>query len=233
MMRVHTYLSKTDTARAIVRRLLALIDVADKPYFHLALSGGTTPAHMFDVWVDEFAAQTPWKRLRLYWVDERCVPPTDAESNYGMTKKHLLDKVAMPSEQVFRIYGEADAQAEAVRYARMVAQSGMPMQDGFPIFDAILLGAGDDGHTSSIFPDRMELLQSPHSYVVAVHPTSGQKRIALTGEPIVRSPHVLFLMTGEGKRPVLHDMQSSADTGPAAYVVHHAKHEVEVFTDLG
>lgn len=232
MMKVHAYHSKTDTARAIVRRLLELIDASGKPYFHLALSGGNTPALMFDVWAAEFAAQTSWKRLRLYWVDERCVPPTDTESNFGMTKQHLIDEVAIPSENVFRIHGEADARVEADRYAAVVAESGMPQQDGFPVFDAVLLGAGDDGHTSSIFPNRMELLQSTDSYVVTEHPVSGQQRIALTGEPIIRSPHVLFLMTGEGKRPILQDMQSNIDTGPAAYVAHHAKHEVEVFTDL-
>ena len=60
----------------------------------------------------------------------------------------------------------------------------MPFKRGWPEFDIILLGAGDDGHTSSIFPGQEDLLTSNSIYVVSAHPRNGQKRIAMTGYPI-------------------------------------------------
>ena len=74
--------------------------------FNIAVSGGSTPALMFDLWANEYADITPWKRMKLYWVDERCVPPEDSDSNYGMMRSLLLGIVPIPYENVYRIRGE-------------------------------------------------------------------------------------------------------------------------------
>ena len=92
--------------------------------------------------------------------------------------------------------------------------------------------AGDDGHTSSIFPGQEDLLTSNSIYVVSAHPRNGQKRIAMTGYPIQNARYVIFLITGKNKADVVEEICNSGDTGPAAYVAHHAQN-VELFMDKG
>lgn len=213
-----------------MERILDLIAECKDPFFHIALSGGKTPARLFEVWATDYKEQTPWQRLRLYWVDERCVHPDDIDSNYGMTRRYLLDRVPLTPEQIFRIAGENDPQAEAVRYAQLVKEH-VPLEGNMPVFNLVLLGAGSDGHTSSIFPDQAELLTTQQVYAVAHHPGTLQQRIALTGQPIIHAQNVIFLMKGIDKQPVLKAMQDSSDSGPAVYIAHHALHNVDIFAD--
>lgn len=229
-MMTNVYPTPSDTAHALIRRILQLVEDKQGNTFHIALSGGSTPALMFDIWASTYKDVTPWERFRFYWVDERCVPPHHPESNYGMTSRLLLDRVPVKESQIFRIKGENAPQEESERYADSVAQH-VPVVEGYPIFDLVLLGAGDDGHTSSIFPGQEHLLTTKEAYAVGVHPQSLQQRIALTGEPIIRASRIIFLMTGESKKPILVALQGEKDTGPAAYIAHHAHHEVELFVD--
>lgn len=94
----------------------------------------------------------------------------------------------------------------------------------------MLLGAGEDGHTSSIFPGQEHLLSSFHPYEVSVNPYNGQKRIAMTGCLLFNAKQLIFFVTGRNKANVVQDILDSGDTGPAAYVAHHAWN-VEVFMD--
>lgn len=231
MTTTHILPDAAGAARALIGRILQI--VAECPVnrpANIALSGGSTPALMFRLWADEFAHLTHWERLRLFWVDERCVPPTDSQSNYGMTRANLLDRVPIPAANVHRIHGEADPDGEARRYEQLV-RSLVPEEGGFPAFDIVLLGAGDDGHTSSIFPGQEHLLTAHEAYAVGLHPTTKQRRVALTGLPITHARHLAYLMTGPAKAPILADILARNDAGPAAYVARRALHTVEVFAD--
>ncbi|WP_276167200.1 6-phosphogluconolactonase [Zobellia alginiliquefaciens] len=166
--------------------------------FHVALSGGSTPKIVFDVLAKEFGTRIDWKQVHFYWGDERCVLPTDDESNYKMTVEHLLSKIDIPEENIHRIKGEDKPAEEAVRYAEVLKQQ-LPSENGFPQFDLVILGMGDDGHTASIFPHEIELWESESLCSVAVHPESGQKRITITGNVINQSKTVAFLVTGASK----------------------------------
>ena len=197
--------------------------------FNIALSGGSTPALMFDLWANEYSDITPWTRMKVFFVDERCVPPENSDSNYGMVRSLLVGVVPIDYENVFRIRGEDRPDKEAVRYSKVV-ESQVPMQDGWPVFDVILLGSGRDGHTSSIFPGQEKLLSSDMIYEVSYNPNYGPKRIAMTGCPIINARRVIFLITGRNKAEVVEEIYTSGDTGPAAYIAHHAKN-VELFLD--
>ncbi len=218
-----------ETSRQLIRRLVEIMQAEPDKVFNMAVSGGSTPAVMFDIWAHEFMNVTPWNRLHVYWVDERCVPPEHSDSNYGLMRKLLLGMAPIPCENVFRICGEAQPQHEAARYSELVRRQ-VPLRQSWPEFDIVLLGAGEDGHTSSIFPGQEELLISNDIYAVSTHPRNGQKRIALTGCPILNARHVIFLITGRSKADVVKEICHSGDMGPAAYIAHHAPN-VELFVD--
>lgn len=189
-------------------------------YLTLALSGGSTPQVLFDYWVANPDHKPDWSRIHIFWVDERCVPPNNKESNYRMTREHLLQHIDMPDTQIHRIKGENNAEKEAQRYGKEL-QSVVPMRDGWPCFDVLILGMGADGHTASIFPDRLELITSSDFCAVAQHPQTGQWRVSLTGEVINRAKQIAFLVTGESKASkvaqILHKEKDYLNN-PAAHI---------------
>ena len=156
---------------------------------------------MFEVLADKYKDNINWQHVNFYWADERCVPPDSDESNYGMTLRYLLCKINIPDENVHRVYGENDPVNEAVRYSNLL-EKNLEKKNDLPSFDLILLGMGEDGHTASIFPDQMELLNSDKLCAVATHPESSQKRITLTGNVINNADRIYFLITGSNKAEV-------------------------------
>ena len=204
-------------AEAFARDLAQRIAAADQ--LTIALSGGSTPKLLFDYVAAEYA-DIDWSKVHLYWGDERCVPPTDDDSNYKMTVTHLLSKIDMPEANVHRVLGENDPVQEAQRYGKEI-EDGLPSANGLPQFDLIILGMGADGHTASIFPHEMELLDSKEVCAVATHPESGQKRVSLTGQVINNARVVTFLVTGASKaEKVVEIVNQSGDwkSYPASYI---------------
>lgn len=228
-MKSYIYTTATETAHALIKYLIDMMEQEPERVFHFAFSGGTTPSIMFDIWANEYKEQTSWERMRIYWVDERCVPFEDSESNYGTMNRLLLNEVRMPDEFVFPIYAFRSPEKEAIRYSEQVYRT-LPLWRGFPVFDVVLLGVGNDGHTSSIFPGQERLLSSFRPYEASVNPNNGQQRIAMTGCLLFSARKLIFLVTGKGKADVVGDMLRSGDTGPAAYVAHHAM-DVDIFAD--
>lgn len=220
----HLYASPVQASRALITYLLETMDKDSRRPFAIALSGGSTPATLFEVWEREYAAYTPWHRMYFYWVDERCVPPADGQSNFGLANRLLLSKVEIPSGHYYRIVGEGVPEEEARRYSSIV-KATVPIVNGVPVFDFVLLGIGEDGHTSSIFPGRKEFLTAEEPYRVSVNPSDKTVRVCMTGRPLIAARHTCFLVTGEHKCSILErvlDMQY-VETYPAAYVWYHAR----------
>lgn len=119
-MKLSVFPSSMETARSLIFHLVDIMNAEPDKTFNIAVSGGSTPALMFDLWANEYADITPWGRMKLYWVDERCVPPEDSDSNYGMMRSLLLGIVPIPYENVFRIRGEEKPVKEAARYSELV-----------------------------------------------------------------------------------------------------------------
>lgn len=173
--------------------------------FNLAVSGGNTPKLLFSILAEKYCSSIHWSHVHLFWVDERCVPPGDPESNYGMTKQILLDHISIPERNVHRMRGEDDPEKEAGRYSGEL-QVHVKSKNKLPEFDLMILGMGDDGHTASIFPGSPDLFKSDKICDVTVHPASGQKRITLTGKVINNSDSVAFLVTGRKKAGIIEDI---------------------------
>ena len=193
---------------------------ANQQEVHLALSGGSTPKLLFQLLASESSGQIDWQKVHLYWGDERCVPPDHSDSNFGVVRDLLLDHINIPEANIHRVKGEADPQEEAKRYSKEIRDT-LAIQDGWPVFDIILLGMGGDGHTASIFPHQMELLDPPVICEVAQHPESGQQRITLTGRVINNAKEVVFLVTGEGKAEKTGEILNSKgawESYPAAHI---------------
>ena len=188
--------------------------------FYVALSGGNTPKIFFNELSENYKEKILWKNIYFFWVDERCEPPTNADSNYGMTKKFLLDKIQIPAENIYRILGENDPLKEAERYSSVI-EDIIPDRNNLPSFDFVLLGIGDDGHTASIFPNQLNLIKSGKICETAIHPLSLQKRITLTGKVINNSSRIIFFVTGKTKSEILNEILNPSDSPslfPAAYI---------------
>jgi len=201
---LHIFETPKETAKAVADLILAKAKEKSKLSmpFNLALSGGSTPKLLFSILSSNYSDLIPWHLVRLFWVDERCVPPTHEESNFGMTFENLLTNVPIPDVNIFRMMGENQPQKEAIRYQEII-ENQLPLKNGMPQFDLILLGLGDDGHTASIFPDNLSLLDTQHKVAVSKHPQSSQHRITLTGNVINAANEVIFLVTGTSKSEVL------------------------------
>jgi 6-phosphogluconolactonase len=229
MIKINSFPSFLEAAHGLTKALLKQINQSAGTNFHLAISGGNTPSGLFRLWAEEYKEVIPWKRLQLYWVDERCVPPDHPESNYGMAKRIFLDQVPLTDLQIHRIHGEEVPDIEAKRYS-ILADNLLTKHEIFPVFDCILLGIGDDGHTSSIFPGQNSLLISSETYAVSVNPQTGMKRVALTGLPIIHARNVFFFVAGKGKKEILNEVIKGDDKYPAGYIISRLE-KSELFTD--
>ncbi len=176
-----------------------------KETLHIALSGGSTPKAIFDVLAMNFKDKINWQKLHLYWGDERCVPPTHNESNYKMTVDHLISKVSIPKENIHRVPGEKSVKEATAYYIKELEQC-LPLTNGIPQFDIMILGMGADGHTASIFPYQIELWDNEDICVAAQHPESGQDRVSLSGKVINHAKEIFFLVTGKDKATKLDEI---------------------------
>ncbi len=174
----------------------------DKETVSIALSGGNTPQALFEEIVKLDTGTVDWNKLLIFWGDERCVPPEHTESNFRNAQKSILIPMDIPEEHIFRIHGETYPPKEVERYNQVLADH-LPIVDGYPKFDLILLGLGEDGHTASIFPGDEYLFESENWCEVSTHPISGKQRITLTGSVINHAEEVAFLVTGTNKAKIV------------------------------
>jgi 6-phosphogluconolactonase len=181
----------------------------------IAISGGSTPKAAFALLADAsqpWHARMPWDKLDLWWVDERCVPPNDADSNFRMTSEALLSHVPLRPEQIHRMEGELEPEEAAARYESAL-RNGFRLEGAeTPRFDLVQLGMGPDGHTASLFPHSAGLHEMGR-LAVANHVTAKESwRITLTWPVINHAADVFFLVGGADKAQILKEVfQGSRD----------------------
>ncbi len=201
-----TFADPTAVAAAFAADFASWVADQGQEKITVALSGGSTPKLLFELWASEYADKIDWSRIHFFWGDERCVAPSDDDSNYGAAKSLFLDKIQIPDENVHRVIGESDPDEERSRYENEIYSDVEIDDDAIPQFDLVILGMGEDGHTASIFPHQIQFLKSAQVCEVAIHPATAQKRITLTGPVIIRAKKVAFLITGKNKADVLADV---------------------------
>ena len=228
---IHIFKTPEDLADAFARQLIAWVNETTGNAFHLALSGGKTPSLLFSLLAEKYTGAVDWQKIHFWWGDERMVSSDNPESNFGVVDQLLFSKIGLVQSQVHRVKGEASAVAEARRYGSEI-QSLVPGTNGWPVFDLVMLGLGDDGHTASIFPDQMQLLESEDITGIAVHPISGQQRITLTGNVLNNAKRVAFLVSGASKASIFDEIihhSENSSTYPASHV--HPSGELHWFGD--
>ena len=200
-------------ARAMAEQLLdaAQEAVASRGVARIAISGGNTPKRTFEMLADPAAnefAVFPWDKTDLFWVDERCVPPDDKESNYRMTRLALLDKVPLAADHVFRIEGELDPELAAARYESVIRNRFRLEGAELPTFDLVALGMGPDGHTASLFPHTAGIHELTRIAIANHVPQKETWRVTLTSPVINQGRKVVFLIGGTDKAAVLKNVLS-------------------------
>lgn len=179
---------------------IASQSIKERGIFCAALSGGSTPHAIFEqLPKKENASRIEWGKVRIFWSDERSVPPDDPESNYRMAFDSGLRLLPILTSNVFRMKAEASIEENAKAYEELIKQH-VPGQ----MFDLIMLGMGDDGHTASLFP-RTAGLDVKDRWVIANHiPQKNTWRMTFTFPQIHRTRNIRLYVIGEKKAEMLH-----------------------------
>lgn len=240
MMPRYTYRpDPAEVAEALSKRIIRLYDDSSSYPFSVALSGGSTPKALFDYW-REHPEVLQDRDIHFWWVDERMVPAESKDSNFGNALRAVFDPIGYDADKLHPIpYIEGQSVDEAVtKYNAEVEDFKTQYAKAEP-FDLVILGVGEDGHTSSLFPGQV-LYDITENFLRSVHPINGIERVALSYEGIRRAPKSIFHVTGQAKSDRLSEVialatskKTDEDTRalPAAYAMRIAQ-EVEVFTDI-
>jgi len=180
--------------------------VAQHGVFNVAFAGGSTPKSLYALLADDpaFRSKIAWDKMRVFFGDERHVPPDHSDSNFRMASEALFSKGLLNPEQIARIKGEyPDTEKAALEYEQ-VLRAYFQQKDGeYPRFDLVLLGMGDEGHTLSLFPGTKAL--HPGSRIV-VRNWVGKfftERVTITAETANHANRVMFMITRADKAPAL------------------------------
>lgn len=183
-------------AGSAARRLAAEIRrvLETDEHCSLALSGGSTPRTVYQCLAAELPDREPWRRVDVYFGDERCVSPGDPASNYRMAREALLSRVPIDPPQVHRMEGERPDHDEAARaYAAVLPER----------LDLLVLGLGDDGHTASLFPGARSLAESRRRVIAVSAPISPRDRLTITPTVIRHARLTIGLVAGAAKADAL------------------------------
>ncbi|HTP12708.1 MAG TPA: 6-phosphogluconolactonase [Bacteroidota bacterium] len=228
-MNIHIEKTGEGFAKSVAEKLTGILVRATEGgnEASLVLSGGNTPRAVYRLLGSApLSGQLLWDRIHLYFGDERMVPPDHPDSNYGMAKQELIDRVPIPAGNVHRIQGELPPQDAAQRYD---AEFQKELGHGTPRFDCVLLGIGEDGHTASLFPGTSALDEHKKSAVELFVPRLNTWRVTLTFPVLNNARNVVFLAEGEKKAPILRRLLESSSPTPdlPASMIH--PHDGELF----
>ena len=234
-----SYGSADQLATAAACAWLAEIEAANragKPYC-VALSGGRIAQKFFAATVDQAVArEVSFARVHFYWADERCVPPTNPDSNYKVANELLFAPLNILEAQIHRLRGEIPS-AEAVEIAEMeLRKFAMPDKNNSPVLDLIFLGVGEDGHVASLFPNSTEEKQDNSVSFLAVNdsPKPPPSRISMTYATLKTAKNVWILASGAGKEKILRASLASGGQTPLTRVVESRSGcpGTKIFSDL-
>ncbi len=233
---IKKFFDATEVAQSAAENWMGIIaDANAKNKSHLvALSGGRVAKSFFSS-AAEIAKEKniSFQRVHFFWADERCVPPTDPESNFLLAKENLFEPLNISPEQIHLLDGSLTPR-EAVQIANDEISQVAPMDaQGNPVLDLVILGMGEDGHVASLFPNATEEIKNAREPFLFVKnsPKPPLERISLSFAAIAAARDVWVLASGEGKKSALQDSLKSNSALPLGRVIQSRSH-TSIFTDV-
>jgi 6-phosphogluconolactonase len=183
-----------DDESAAAKRAAELLAESSRRGDEIVLTGGTTPGRAYELAAE---LEPDWSRAGVWWGDERCVPPDDERSNFGLARRTLFDRLEVQPGRVHRIRGEEEPDVAAASYERELRGTTL---------DLLLLGLGPDGHVASLFPNAPGLAETKR-LVIPAEPKLEPfvERVTLTPPALRGARRIVFLVTGEDKAEAVAD----------------------------
>ncbi len=205
--KVNIYANRDALSVALSAHVVRLAAKAfeEKGRFRVALSGGS----LMDIIIPSLSSNplrdtVNWSSWHVFWADERWVPWSSPESNYGVAAQRFFCRVTIPDEQIYATDDSLNPSETAKAYESVLAKVFQPGTGQVPRFDLMLLGVGEDGHTASLFPNH-PVLNETLRWVVPVleAPKPPPIRITMTLPVINNARNVFFVAAGPGKSNIM------------------------------
>jgi 6-phosphogluconolactonase len=226
-MSAHRYIQADSdaAAEACTHHVVSVLDeaLAGEELASFAISGGSSPRILFDKLAK---IRLAWDRVHIFWVDERCVPPIDSQSNYKLANDHLIQPAHIPQRNIHRIVGEIEPQKAAARYAADIREFFGLEEGELPHFDLVHRGMGPDAHTASLFPGD-PLIDDRENIAAAVFAEKfHQWRVTLLSGPLLAAKRTVFLVAGDDKAQMVRAVFNEPydpKKYPAQIATHHGR----------
>ncbi|MGA9538479.1 MAG: 6-phosphogluconolactonase [Desulfobacterales bacterium] len=186
---------------------IAVASVARTGLFTVAVSGGSTPRPMHRLLSeDPYRSGIPWQFTHLFWVDERLVPVTDPDSNFGSAERDFLNQLTIPAGNIHPMSSRKPPTAAADDYEHELRRHFSRFSNAEPVFDLIVLGVGEDGHTASIFPGDHSAEETTRWVTAVKGGTPYVERLTLTLPILNRARCIVYLISGSKKAVVVRSL---------------------------
>jgi|SRR4051812_5276497 6-phosphogluconolactonase len=230
-----TFSGEVELANAAASGLVEQFEKAasTRANFLVALSGGRIARRFFTTLTSlVLARQVSVTTVHFFWSDERCVPPSDPESNFAAANELMLSPLRIPAAQIHRLRGEDTPEQAALSAEKELRGLAPKASNGQPVLDLIFLGMGEDGHVASLFPGEPEAAfenQAVFRSVTAVKPPP--KRLTLGYPAIATARQVWVLASGVSKEGALRNSLSANGSTPLARVI-KLRTQTRIFSDI-
>jgi 6-phosphogluconolactonase len=202
--------------------------------FTVALSGGRIARKFYASTVGLAVARGQnFSRVHFFWADERCLPPTDPESNYRLAHDLLFAPLGIPGSHIHRVRGEAAPDVAAAEASAEIRRLAALNPQGLPALDLVILGLGEDGHVASLFPNAAENVTDSQQPYLAItdSPKPPLARVTLSYPVITAARLVWVLVSGQGKADALRKSLSPKGSTPLARVL-RSRPKTRLFSDI-
>lgn len=219
-LELHTFAEAQELVQAAANLFVELghRTIAERNRFLVALSGGSTPKALYAALASPNIAQRlDWTKVHFFFGDERCVPAEHPDSNFGIAQAMLFAPLHIPPSSIHRIRGEDPPDAAAISYETLLRRLAAGPEEQWPVFDLVLLGMGDDGHTASLFPGTPAVSESTRWVIPSCAPQGTRSRITITLGVINHASVILFLVTGHKKATVVQRILEKRADDPSPY----------------
>ena len=200
----------------------------------VALSGGRITQKLLAAVVEQIKSRKiSLAQVNFFWADERCVPPTDAQSNFKLVNDGLFAPLKISPEKIHRLRGEDAPDGAAKQAEAEIRKVVGPNAGGQPVLDLIFLGLGEDGHVASLAPDEPEAMMFDKAVYRAIDHFAKPppRRITIGYQAIAAARQIWMLASGTGKENAFRD--SLAPNGKTSFArVLKLRPDTRILTDI-